>query len=237
MTKKRPAVKTPRKRESNEEFLAASRMRSEAAGHVDAAATGMLATIKETNGAEIPREQWPLAELLASRGLITLGAPRGPSGDWRRAEVVADVQQLTKGLGAQAVVDPFDIALASAREAIERGAPRTHLVHEGARSYEVVDEPLVPRFPEHEKLKRVAAESQACGEFLEWLRQRYTLAEYHVHSADCVSPEDTSRYSCGMSISILYPSVVDVQHLLAKFFEIDTAKIEEEKRAMLKAQP
>ena len=48
----------------------------------------LLAEIEETDGSEVLRGAWPIAERLASRGLITFGAARGPGGDWRRAEVV-----------------------------------------------------------------------------------------------------------------------------------------------------
>jgi hypothetical protein len=59
----------------------------------------LLTSIEETGGLEVRREMWFLAETLAARGLITLGPQHGQNGDWRRAEVVKDVAQLTAGLG------------------------------------------------------------------------------------------------------------------------------------------
>lgn len=87
-------------------------------------------------------------------------------------------------------------------------------------------------YPEHDKLRAVAKESQRCGEFLEWLTgpQNYTLGEYHTHNDDCI--EDGERV-CGSSERTLYPAALNVRKLLARFFEIDEAKLENEKRAML----
>jgi hypothetical protein len=63
-------------------------------------------------------------------------------------------------------------------------------------------------FPEHDKLKAISGQSQTCGEFLEWLRDE--------HAEDW--------------------GFVRVQTLLAEFFEIDEAVLEEEKQTMLGAQ-
>lgn len=89
-----------------------------------------------------------------------------------------------------------------------------------------------PSYPEHEKLHAVADKSQACGEFLEWLQARYTIAEYHVHSKHC---QDEDGRACISSTEELYPTSINVRKLLAEFFEIDEAKLEDEKRAMLAA--
>lgn len=57
----------------------------------------MLANIKDLDGMEIPREQWPLAEVLVARGLITLGGARGPmDSGWRRAVAVPDFAELER---------------------------------------------------------------------------------------------------------------------------------------------
>lgn len=72
-------------------------------------------------------------------------------------------------------------------------------------------------YPEHEKLKRVADRSQAIGEFVDWLHtQGVTLAHWH----NCTQ---------------LVPHGTPIEKLLARYFEIDLDKIEEEKRAMLAA--
>lgn len=62
------------------------------------------------------------------------------------------------------------------------------------------------KFPEHEKLKLIAAHSQVCGEFVEWLGSK------------------------GFSVG---GRSFNLHHCLAEFFEIDEEKIEEENRVML----
>lgn len=67
------------------------------------------------------------------------------------------------------------------------------------------------RYPEHAKLLKVSAQSQICGEFIDWLAVR----GFHVESNKRSRP--TFR----------------LRPMLAEFFEIDENKLEEEKRAML----
>ena len=76
----------------------------------EAELANLLATIKETDGAEIPREQWPLAEVLVARGLITLGGARGPmDSGWRRAVPVPDFAELERRtLAAGAEREPVE---------------------------------------------------------------------------------------------------------------------------------
>lgn len=50
----------------------------------------ILTMVVECDGAEIPRDLWPLAEELVNDGKITLGNARGPGRDWRRAELVEE---------------------------------------------------------------------------------------------------------------------------------------------------
>ena len=64
------------------------------------------------------------------------------------------------------------------------------------------------KYPEHEKLGAVKNESQIIGEFLEWL-----LAEKLI-----ICEEDKLIFS---------------GKLLAKYFDIDLEKLEEERRRML----
>jgi hypothetical protein len=73
--------------------------------------------------------------------------------------------------------------------------------------------------PEHEKLAKIQRESQVCGEFMDWLfsEKGIVLAKYD---------DETRR---------LWPSGAVVVDLLAEFFGIDQAKIEDEKRALLAA--
>lgn len=73
------------------------------------------------------------------------------------------------------------------------------------------------KYPEHTKLKAIASKSQVCGEFVEWLADKkgIVLAQFH-----------------GLS-GHHYQNPTPLRALLAEFFEIDSKKIEEEKRAML----
>lgn len=75
-------------------------------------------------------------------------------------------------------------------------------------------------YPEHKKLKAIAEQSQAIGEFLDWCRGEYgyELAEW-----------DKSRKFDDR----MMPVSESTEKLLAAFFDIDLNKIEAEKRAML----
>ena len=70
-------------------------------------------------------------------------------------------------------------------------------------------------YPEHEKLAKIKDQSQAIGEFLEWLNfeKKMWLGEYD---------RDT-----------LIPARYDTVRLLAEFFDINQKLLEEEKREML----
>ena len=72
-------------------------------------------------------------------------------------------------------------------------------------------------YPEHDKLSAIKDQSQACGEFLEWLGSQGILL--------CSIPPDYDH--------TWLPIHRNVQDLLAEFFEIDLDKIEVEKRQML----
>jgi hypothetical protein len=93
------------------------------------------------------------------------------------------------------------------------------------------DEPL---YSEHAKLMEVYEQSQACGDFFEWLvlHKGFMSVVEHEHDDTC--------YQDGMQIcDFMKGDLIPVPHepieaLLAQFFEIDLDKIEEEKRQMLK---
>ena len=89
--------------------------------------------------------------------------------------------------------------------------------------------------PEHDKLAKVKAASQKCGEFLEWLKERYTLADSHTHNRGCTGAKYASHGAlhCGLQQHELIPAQAVTTKLLAEFFEIDEAALENEKRAML----
>lgn len=72
-------------------------------------------------------------------------------------------------------------------------------------------------FPEHDKLSAVADQSQAIGEFVDW------MAEHH-DAGFKVWAEDNYGYR---------PVGISIHKLLAEFFEIDDLALENEKRAML----
>jgi hypothetical protein len=76
-------------------------------------------------------------------------------------------------------------------------------------------------YPEHEKLKKVSDKSQTIGEFIDWLQNEanYVIGQYKTSKVDR---------------EILYPAHEGTQELLAKYFNIDLQKIEDEKRQMLK---
>ena len=71
-------------------------------------------------------------------------------------------------------------------------------------------------YPEHEKLKKIQKESEACGSFLDWLtgEKGIVLSEY--------SEDDK-----------LYPAHIGIAKLLGEYFNIDQNKLEKEKLQML----
>lgn len=78
------------------------------------------------------------------------------------------------------------------------------------------------QYPEHDKLQAVKNQSQLIGEFLEWLNsQGLYLAAWQ--EIDTIFGKDSE-------LVISYLSINDI---LARFFEIDLDKLEDEKRQML----
>jgi len=72
-------------------------------------------------------------------------------------------------------------------------------------------------YPEHRKLREIKDKSQCIGEFIEWLNEEgMTVCEWSPGNIDNWNPTSTST-----------------NRLLARFFEIDLDKLEEEKLAML----
>ncbi len=87
-------------------------------------------------------------------------------------------------------------------------------------------------YPEHAKLHEVKGFSQKCGEFLEWLKEKYVIGEWHVHDRGCFI--NGGRLACEAGDGDrLYPASVTTRKLLADFFGIDEAKLEAEKLKML----
>lgn len=120
-------------------------------------------------------------------------------------------------------------------------------------------------YPEHEKLSAIKDQSQAIGEFLEWLQGSKSARLLTWHEADVEEPctgdlmlgcndgNKAARESgrvfsrggvrvrcdvCKGTGKVIrheqgYVPVGSTQDLLAEFFEIDQAKLEQEKCAML----
>lgn len=99
-----------------------------------------------------------------------------------------------------------------------------------------------PFYPEHEKLKKVSAKSQACGEFLDWLRHEkgFLLAKSHHHTEHCYAKDEGKPFMirvCDTSTGALEGvGYISTQDLLAEFFEIDQAALEKEKEQLLEEQ-
>lgn len=76
-------------------------------------------------------------------------------------------------------------------------------------------------YPECEKMHKVAKETAAIGEFLEWLSEnkKLTLCEY-IEGYD----DTYDRY---------IPYHYQIEELLAEFFKIDLNKVEKERRQIL----
>ncbi len=109
-------------------------------------------------------------------------------------------------------------------------------------------------YPEHNKLRGVQSQSQACGGFLDWL-----FGEKHVHLQVWSDKRTVDCWWCDSPIELLarageragkcpvckgtkevtqegfVPLNFTLNGLLAEYFEIDEGKIENERRAMLDA--
>lgn len=89
--------------------------------------------------------------------------------------------------------------------------------------------------PEIDKMHAVKEQSQAIGEFLEWLQQEkaWELAAYHQHEEACY--DDEGDRTCGMRTSEPFIVNYSIERLLAEYFEIDLKKVDDEKRAILES--
>lgn len=75
-------------------------------------------------------------------------------------------------------------------------------------------------YPEHDKLRAVQDQSQAIGDFLEFVAERY--------HCELGRPQGSRAEFTPVNLS--------VTKLLAEYFEIDLHKLEQEKRALLEHQ-
>jgi hypothetical protein len=91
----------------------------------------------------------------------------------------------------------------------------------------------MPDYPEHDKLRIVADRSQEIGTFLDWLMddQGYELAVRHAHVQDCRDSDGSSL--CAAQDGELLPANIPIRVLLARYFDINEERLEDEKRAML----
>lgn len=93
-----------------------------------------------------------------------------------------------------------------------------------------------PKFPEHDKLSEISAQSQSCGEFLGWLRDEksavlYQWAEWEEEREYGWPSQKEGTYSVKIEKYVHFG--YSITNLLAEFFEINLEIIEEEKCAML----
>jgi hypothetical protein len=79
-------------------------------------------------------------------------------------------------------------------------------------------------YPEHERLKAVSKESNAIGQFLDWLAGKYTIGKWEELECPCGSGDEVEQ---------LMPARPPIEKLLAEYFEINLDILEKEKQAML----
>lgn len=86
-------------------------------------------------------------------------------------------------------------------------------------------------------MKAVKDQSQAIGEFLDWLQgeKGLIIAEAHQHGPQCYAGDDEDREepTCGCYDGQLFMKSFSTEKLLAEYFEIDLGKVDDEKRAIL----
>lgn len=80
-------------------------------------------------------------------------------------------------------------------------------------------------YSECEKIGKVKDQSQAIGEFIDWLQSEkgIVFARYHIEGKDPIVDY----------LKKLIPVHLSMEKTLAEFFDIDLNKVEEERRAML----
>jgi len=96
---------------------------------------------------------------------------------------------------------------------------------------------MTEEYPECEKTRKVQPQSQAIGEFLEWLgeEKKVRLCCMHQHTDACYEESDHKRLwpTCGWTEYAYTPIRLSIENLLAEFLEIDLVKVEKERRVML----
>lgn len=78
-------------------------------------------------------------------------------------------------------------------------------------------------YPEHDKMAKIRSEADTIGEFLEWLEGE--------NLAVCGFREEAERWVPGWSATGWRGGI---EKLLARYFDIDLAKLDDEKKDMLR---
>lgn len=86
---------------------------------------------------------------------------------------------------------------------------------------ECTDGTLIIEYIECEKMNSIKDKSQICGEFLNFLRSKYSII-------------DNKEAFENNFIPFGYSSPIDIEKLLAEFFGINLEEVEREKRLILK---
>ena len=103
-----------------------------------------------------------------------------------------------------------------------------------------------PTTPELDRMSKVKDKSQIVGEFMDWLRDTkgLTFAKYHEHGDDCWALHEHDdlcipkckaerEMTCGVSEERLLPYTLNMERVLAEFFDINLDRAEKEKRSIL----
>ncbi len=101
-----------------------------------------------------------------------------------------------------------------------------------------------PATPELDKIKKICDQSQAIGEFFDWCQGKGWFLGYHPLIRDLYPERYTEkelakpinlwrRENMEEASQVAYPIGKDIQSLLAEFFDIDQAKAEQERLAVL----
>lgn len=85
-------------------------------------------------------------------------------------------------------------------------------------------------YPECEKMQSVKEKSQELGFFLEWLKSRYELCEWKDETKEFFGDNDNDYV---WSPEGYYPARVNIQDILADYFNIDLNKVAEEQSQIL----
>lgn len=76
------------------------------------------------------------------------------------------------------------------------------------------------KYPMLEKMKSVREKSEICGAFLEWLQTKFVMFD------KSIPHDDLFYYGIG--------DFINIERVLADYFDIDLRKVEEEKSEILK---